>query len=89
MHADCEGVLSICLGSPTIKRSTCSVCRYFFRNSMISYWGMVSKPGSDDLQRVGNRYTYAFGTIIKSHYSHFKDMRCTMVDVRFLPVTRF
>lgn len=25
--ADCEGVLSICLGSPTIKRSTCSVCR--------------------------------------------------------------
>lgn len=29
--ADCEGVLSICFGSPTTKRSTCSVSKYFFR----------------------------------------------------------
>jgi len=29
--ADCDGLLSICLGSPTIKSSTCSVNKYFFR----------------------------------------------------------
>jgi len=30
----------------------------------------VIEARRDDLQRVGNRNTYALGTIIKSHYSH-------------------
>ena len=31
---------------------------------------MVSKPGGNDLQRVGNRNADALGAIIKGHYSH-------------------